>query len=222
MERFIAASIYILAGYKMSERHANSNEESKSFLQEKEKADESPPSTRNELSTTSSNIAVPTTQTIKDEESGRFIFSHNGQKIYSWEQTLDEVNLFIPAPPNHKASAFEINIHPQKLQVGLKGHDRYFIDEATFSKVDKFESSWYLDEDEGEINIVLIKAHRGEVWATLTDSSSKLDPLAQDRERQKLMLEKFQEEHRGFDFRNAEFSGSAPDPRTFMDGVQYR
>ena len=215
----------------MSERQDVTSEGSKSFLQGKEIGDKSSPTIQSELSTTGSNIAVPTTQTIKDEASGRFIFSHNGQKIYSWEQTLDEVNLFIPAPPNYKAAAFEINIHPQKLQVGLKGHDRYFIDEATFSKVDKFESSWYLDEDEGEINIVLIKAHRGEVWdavlhgrsdTTLTDSSSKLDPLAQDRERQKLMLEKFQEEHRGFDFRNAEFSGSAPNPRTFMDGVQYR
>ena len=35
------------------------------------------------------------------------------------------------------------------------------------------------------------------------------------------MLERFQEEHPGFDFSNAEFNGSIPNPRTFMGGVSY-
>jgi hypothetical protein len=38
-------------------------------------------------------------------------------------------------------------------------------------------------------------------------------------ERKALMLERFQAEHPGFDFSGAEFSGSAPDPRTFMGGM---
>ena len=32
---------------------------------------------------------------------------------------------------------------------------------------------------------------------------------------------RFQEEHPGFDFSGAEFSGSAPDPRKFMGGVPH-
>ena len=36
----------------------------------------------------------------------------------------------------------------------------------------------------------------------------------------KLMLERFQAEHPGFDFSNAEFNGAAPDPRTFMGGMK--
>ena len=37
-----------------------------------------------------------------------------------------------------------------------------------------------------------------------------------------IMKERFQEENPGFDFSNAEFSGSCPDPRTFMGGVNYK
>ena len=35
------------------------------------------------------------------------------------------------------------------------------------------------------------------------------------------MIERFQEEHPGFDFRSAEFNGQVPDPRAFMGGVKY-
>jgi len=38
----------------------------------------------------------------------------------------------------------------------------------------------------------------------------------------KMMLERFAEEHPGFDFSGAEFSGSAPDARAFMGGVKYK
>ena len=35
------------------------------------------------------------------------------------------------------------------------------------------------------------------------------------------MIERFQEEHPGFDFRSAEFNGQVPDLRAFMGGVKY-
>ena len=35
------------------------------------------------------------------------------------------------------------------------------------------------------------------------------------------LIERFQEEHPGFDFRSAEFNGQVPDPRAFMGGVKY-
>jgi hypothetical protein len=34
------------------------------------------------------------------------------------------------------------------------------------------------------------------------------------------MLERFQEEHPGFDFSDAEFNGQVPEARTFMGGVK--
>ena len=35
----------------------------------------------------------------------------------------------------------------------------------------------------------------------------------------KLLLERFGEEHAGFDFRDAEINGNVPDARTFMGGM---
>jgi hypothetical protein len=177
------------------------------------------------------NEVAPITRTVQDPNTGRYVFLFNQTKIYSWDQNLDEVNLYIPAPPNQEASSFEIRIEPQRLQVGIRGHDRFFINEETFSKVDTHESSWYLDEDEKEIHIVLIKAHRGQVWDRVllgidTDEAERkkqdaIDPFLQQKMRKDLLLERFQEEHRGFDFRDAEFNGSVPDPREFLGGVKY-
>lgn len=50
----------------------------------------------------------------------------------------------------------------------------------------------------------------------------QLDAATVGEEQKTLMLERFQAEHPGFDFSGAEFSGSAPDPRTFMGGVHKR
>jgi hypothetical protein len=34
-----------------------------------------------------------------------------------------------------------------------------------------------------------------------------------------MLLERFQEEHPGMDFRGAQVNGAVPDPRTFMGGL---
>jgi hypothetical protein len=176
----------------------------------------------------STQMSIPITKTTQEPGTGRYVFSCNGQKVYAWDQNLDEVNVYIPAPPNLPASAFDISIQPQALQVKIRSHDKFFIDEKTFSKVDKSESSWYLDEDEGEIHIVMIKAHRGLVWDSVLmgndgiASQGTVDPLTQEAIRKSMMLERFQEENPGFDFRDAEFNGNVPEPREFLGGVKYR
>ena len=125
-----------------------------------------------------------------------------------------------------RAADFDIQIKPKKLTIGLKGNCNRFIDEATFSKVDTSESSWYLDS--GVLNIVLIKAHRGEAWEAALmgrdndGSGGMVDPMTKEKMKQKLMLERYQEENPGFDFRGATFNGEAPDPRNFMGGIGYR
>lgn len=163
----------------------------------------------------------------------RYIFEFNGQKIYEWEQSLDEVTIYIDAPPM-KASDFEIKIQTNRLQVGLKGHDRFFIDEKTWGKVDTSESSWYLDES--ILNIILIKVARGSVWeapllgqegneengSDTAATTILVDPSTKEKITQELMLQRFQEENPGFDFRDAQFNGQAPDPRTFMGGIKYK
>jgi len=36
----------------------------------------------------------------KDPKTGRFVFQHNGREIYQFEQTLEEVILYV-TPPSH-------------------------------------------------------------------------------------------------------------------------
>ena len=139
---------------------------------------------------------------------------------------VKEINIYIDAPIGKKASDFVINIQTNYLQVGLKNHDRFFIDEKTYSKVNIAESSWYLDSD--TIHIILMKVHRGETWESALKGfqnsqgeSAVVDPFTKEQIKQQLMIERFQEENPGFDFRDAKFNGQIPDPRTFMGGVKY-
>ena len=179
-------------------------------------------------------------------EPNRYIFEFSGQKVYEWEQSLEEVTIYIDAPPNlpknNAADCINVNILSNRLQVGLRGFDRHFIDERTFDKVKVKESSWYLDE--GVITIVLAKCFRGQTWEGVlcghhdaavqqngknvgkSDASSgvvneSIDPLTKQEMQRTMMLERFQEENPGFDFRDATFNGEVPDPRTFMGGVGY-
>jgi len=160
----------------------------------------------------------------------RYVFEYNGQQIYEWEQSLEEVTMYVNAPKGKKANDFRIIIETNRLRIGLKGFDRFFIDEPTFGKVDTSESSWYIDDS--IIHIILIKVARGSVWETpllgKADNTSGgksakgiVDPVTKEKMTQELMLERFAEENPGFDFRDAKFNGAAPDPREFMGGIKY-
>jgi hypothetical protein len=140
------------------------------------------------------------------------------------------VTLYIDAPPlpaQSPASYIIVNIKADRLQVGLKGNDRFFIDEKTFDKVKEKESSWYLDD--GVITIILAKAFRGQTWEGVLNGHTQnsqgvtesVDPFVKQEMQRTMMLERFQEENPGFDFRDASFNGEVPDPRTFMGGVGY-
>ncbi|KAL7550401.1 hypothetical protein ACHAWF_013644 [Thalassiosira exigua] len=173
----------------------------------------------------------------------RYVFSHGSRKVYEWEQSLEEVTVYIDAPTDRlprvrAADALVVNITPTRLQVGLKGADRYFVDEETFDKVKPKESSWFLDE--GVLTIVLAKCFRGQTWEGVlrghdaegdaNDGGSSggrrgiresVDPFVKQEMQRTLMLERFQEENPGFDFRDATFNGEVPDPQSFMGGVGY-
>ncbi|KAL7529815.1 hypothetical protein ACHAXR_003174 [Thalassiosira sp. AJA248-18] len=189
---------------------------------------------------------TPTQGTTKKHPTiaDRYVFSYNNQKVYEWEQSLEEVTIYIDAPmqqlpKQNTASYIVVNILPNQLQVGLKGGDQYFIDEKTFDKVKVKESSWYLDE--GVITIILSKCFRGQTWegvlcghTAAVDGSGgaasssgrqgiqeSIDPVTKQEMQRTLLLERFQEENPGFDFRDATFNGEVPDPRSFMGGVGY-
>ena len=138
-----------------------------------------------------------------------------------------EVNMYIDAPPGiNSASTINCNITATHLFLGLKGAPNAYLDEDFGSKVLVNESSWYLDN--GVIYIVLVKAHRGETWESclkgnhqFQGAQTTIDPVTKQQIQKDMLLERFQEEHPGFDFRGAEFNGSAPDPRTFLGGINH-
>lgn len=161
--------------------------------------------------------------TKKGTEEGRYRFEYEGRLIYEWEQNLDEVNIYVVAPPNVKAAQIDCGIQSEHVRLGIIGADRYFLDERTFSKVVVAESSWFLAD--GVIQIVLSKAHRGLTWeSALMGHHGKgiVDPFTKQNIQKDMMIERFQEEHPGFDFRGADFNGTVPDPRTFMGGIGYK
>ena len=158
----------------------------------------------------------------KDPTTGRYVFYFQSRKIYEWEQTLDSVTLYVDAPHGKKAKDFVVRITATHLQVGLRGHKSLFLDDDYTSPVDATESCWFLD-DTGVLQIVLQKQRRGETWEqVLIGRGAEVNPLLKQEMRQQLLLERFQEENPGMDFRDAEFNGSVPDPRTYMGGIGYK
>jgi hypothetical protein len=132
--------------------------------------------------------------------------------------------MYVDAPSGiTSASSIYCTITATHLTLGLRGASHPYLDEDTYSKVVVKESSWFLDSN--IIQIVLAKAHRGETWESClrgaTHAASEVDPVTKQEIQKEMMLERFQEEHPGFDFRGAEFNGVVPDPRTFMGGVSY-
>lgn len=58
-----------------------------------------------------------------------------GQKVFEWDQTLDEVNIYIDLPPKVPKNLFHAKIQSQHLEVGIKGNPPYLnvcIDEIWF------------------------------------------------------------------------------------------
>lgn len=153
----------------------------------------------------------------------RFIFEYDNAAVYEWEQSLSEVILYVPVPPVKGKFACTISAH--HLQLGLLGASQFFFDEDTFGSVDTAESTWCLEEDNDRnvIAIYLHKAAKGVVWEVPLKGkyASVLDSISLQQVQKELMLERWQEENPGMDFRGAEFNGCAPDPRTYMGGVQY-
>ncbi|KAG6511275.1 hypothetical protein ZIOFF_029334 [Zingiber officinale] len=120
----------------------------------------------------------------------RHSFVNGGQKVFEWDQTLEEVDMYIDLPPKVPKKLFYCKIQSEHLEVGIKGNPSY-----------------------------LNKRDKGNTWSSPVLGQGLLDSYAADLEQKRLMLQRFQEENLGFEFSQAQFSGTCPDPRTFMVGI---
>ena len=173
----------------------------------------------------------------KKGKEGRIRFEYDGRLIYEWEQSLEEVNIYINPPPGVTAKMIDCKITYNHVKIGLKGAPHPFLDEDTGGTVVVDESMWMMNklksnkeaaaETSYELNINLQKAAKGEIWkcalkSKVQELNPTVDPYTEEEMRKKIMLERFQEENPGFDFSQAEFNGNVPDPRSFMGGIGKR
>ncbi|KAJ0718877.1 putative CS domain, HSP20-like chaperone, NudC family [Helianthus annuus] len=147
----------------------------------------------------------------------RHSFFHGSQKVFEWDQTLDEVNMYINLPTGVPTKLFYCKILSKHVEVGIKGNPPYMNHDLS-SPVKTDSSFWTIEDD--VLHITLQKRDKGQTWSSPIQGQGQLDPYAADLEQKRLMLQRFQEENPGFDFSQAQFSGNCPDPRTFMGGIR--
>ena len=138
---------------------------------------------------------VPVRQTPKGSEKNRLRFEHEGRLIYEWEQSLDEVNIYIAPPSGLTARELDIVIQHNHVRIGVKGTPP-FIDEDTGGLVKKDESFWSMSD--GEVNINLQKSKKGSTWdcalVGVNGQNTKIDDFTKEEAKKNIMLQRFQEE----------------------------
>lgn len=181
---------------------------------------------------------------VSQKHKNRFRFEHNGRLIYEWEQTLTEVILYIPTPPGiTKKAQMDVKLTAHHVMVALKGATQRYLDEDTGGPIILDESTWFLEDNDeynsrtagsvGEKVLVvnLQKMYKAQAWSCAlvganshggaSTATGQLDAVSQEEVKKQMMRERFQEEHPGFDFSDADFNGQVPDAREFMGGVRY-
>ncbi len=150
------------------------------------------------IDTTSSTPKVPSSShpvkvMTKKGDEGRYKYEYQGRTIYEWEQSLEEVNIYINPPPGVPRHLFDIEISHTHVRVGIKGAPP-FIDEDTGGPVKVAESMWTLTD--GVVNINLQKMIKAEAWdcALRGRAGEELDAFTKEEVKKKLMIERFQEE----------------------------
>ncbi|KAF4668200.1 NudC domain-containing protein 2 [Perkinsus olseni] len=163
----------------------------------------------------------PKVRELEKKARGRQPYIYEGHVVYEWEQTQDEVHIYVKLPPGcTKASQLSILLDPKRVKLSLRGANQFYLNHEPAGLVDKDDSTWFIED--GEVHIILAKARKAELWPSCFEGQAQLDAFTQNELSKKLMLERFQEENPGFDFSGAEFNGSVPNAREFMGGVKYK
>ena len=100
---------------------------------------------------------------IAERAKGRQQFKYGDRVVYEWDQTMDDVNIYIDPPPvfkpairrqmqaqlqpGQKLPELDIKIEVTKLSVGIKGNPP-FLNETLGGSVKVAESFWMIEDDE--------------------------------------------------------------------------
>jgi hypothetical protein len=138
---------------------------------------------------------------------------------YQWSQTLTDVRIRIPIAATVRGKDVDYKLTATTLSVGLKGKP-VVLKGDLFDGVVPGESLWTLETQDGVkyLEIALQKQKKHSSWDSVVKGGPVVDPITKEKLDKKMMLEKFQGEHAGFDFSGADFTGSLPEkPETFGD-----
>ncbi|KAG1711559.1 hypothetical protein DVH05_008808 [Phytophthora capsici] len=64
--------------------------------------------------------------------SQRRVFKHEGRVVYEWEQSMEEVNVFIKPPPGVTAQQIQCDITANHVTLGLRGVTDKFLNVRIF------------------------------------------------------------------------------------------
>ena len=121
----------------------------------------------------------------KNGSTGRYMFLHNNNPVYEWDQTSDKCRIFLKPPPD-MAQYIQVEITKNEVKVGIEGGKAWFLDKFTFGSVDPEKSNWNLDTDWA--CITLHKETAGSLWPTALHSggtantiNKKIDSTVQEQ-----------------------------------------
>ncbi|XP_009601406.1 protein BOBBER 1-like [Nicotiana tomentosiformis] len=103
---------------------------------------------------------------------------------YSWNQSLQEVNVNIPVPPGTKSRFIVCDISKNRLKVGLKGQPP-IIDGELYRPVKVDDCFWSL-EDQKSISVLLTKKDQMDWWKCCVKGEPEIDTQKAEPESSKL------------------------------------
>lgn len=133
---------------------------------------------------------------------------------YEWKQSRNEVFVRFQVASGTRGRDIRVDTTLNSICAGPKT-GAPVLNGKLSSNIIADDTLWTLN-DESQVEIVLVKAKHHESWKSVLEGQDEVDPLTQEEMNKKMMLEKFQAEHPGFDFSGAEFTGQVPqDPVNF-------
>ncbi|QDZ19392.1 CS domain-containing protein [Chloropicon primus] len=163
------------------------------------------------------------------EEEGRYRVEgvEGGHGGYEWSQNVEEVNVVVRCSTGLNAKRnVKCVIRPNRVKLEATSCSRVdkeefetLFDHELVGQVKPDESFWTLDSKSGLISLTLQKFKEGESWSGVFQGHEAISVQDRESEQKRLLLERFQLEHPGFDFSGAEVNGVVPDASTFMGGI---
>eukprot|EP00008_Paramoeba_atlantica_P009236 CAMPEP_0201485524 /NCGR_PEP_ID=MMETSP0151_2-20130828/9617_1 /ASSEMBLY_ACC=CAM_ASM_000257 /TAXON_ID=200890 /ORGANISM="Paramoeba atlantica, Strain 621/1 / CCAP 1560/9" /LENGTH=144 /DNA_ID=CAMNT_0047869689 /DNA_START=107 /DNA_END=537 /DNA_ORIENTATION=+ len=126
---------------------------------------------------------------------------------YVWSQTRREVLITVPVESSIRGRDIECNFTSTKIEIKVKSKGT-ILQGKLFSTIKSDDSVWTLEDNgkEKTLEIELVKAEEHQLWCSVVEGKDTINPLIEEEIKKKMMLERFQGEHAGFDFSGADFT----------------